>query len=221
MKNILIIGASGHTSMIVDILNKTKTYNIVGLLDSYKKIGTKIYGHSIIGRVEDIDALSIKHQIYGVIIGVGDNFTRKNLKEKIEQISPNIKFINAVHPSAILAEDIIINPGTVVMPGVIINANAKIGEFCILNTKSSLGHDCKMDSFASLASGVTIGGASTIGFCSAICLGASIIHNVDIGDHTVIGAGSLVLKSIGDYKQAFGIPVNTVKNRLEDSKYLG
>tara|TARA_R110002124_G_scaffold82180_1_gene215811 strand:+ start:15266 stop:15613 length:348 start_codon:yes stop_codon:yes gene_type:complete len=114
----------------------------------------------------------------------------------------------------------VIPKGVVIMPNAVVNANAKVGEFCILNTKSSLGHDSTMADFSSLASGAIVSGNVKIGLCSAICLRASIIQNVTIGNHTVIGAVSLVLKSIGDCKQAFGIPINTIKDREPDSKYL-
>lgn len=221
MKNILIVGASGHSKMIIDIIHKNKNYNIIGLVDSFKKIGDIIYNYKIIGKVTDVEVLRKELDVYGVVIGIGDNITRKSIKEQIQDVSPKLEFISVIHPSAILTDDIFIPQGTTVMAGVIINADAKIGEFCILNTNSSLGHDSTMANFSSLASGSTIGGNVNIGFCSAICLKASIIHNVNIGNHTVIGAGALVLKSIGDYKQAVGVPIDKIKDRKYNSKYLG
>ena len=150
-----------------------------------------------------------------------DNSIRQRAYHKIAEIAPTLKFVSVIHPSAVLANDIVIPKGVVIMPNAVVNANAKVGEFCILNTKSSLGHDSTMADFSSLASGAIVSGNVKIGLCSAICLRASIIQNVTIGNHTVIGAVSLVLKSIGDCKQAFGIPINTIKDREPDSKYLG
>ena len=37
MENILIIGASGHAKVIVDIIEKQNQYNIYGFLDTFKK----------------------------------------------------------------------------------------------------------------------------------------------------------------------------------------
>ncbi|WP_339895428.1 NeuD/PglB/VioB family sugar acetyltransferase [uncultured Algibacter sp.] len=221
MKNILIYGASGHSKMIVDIILKNKNYTIKGLVDSYKPIDEDIYGYKVIGNLVTLPKLIKEHNIHGIVIGIGDNSTRKKAYDNIANIAPDLEFVSIVHPSVILAHDITIPKGTVIMAGVVINANAKVGEFCILNTKSSLGHDSNMSDFSSLASGTIIGGNVQIGYCSAICLSASITQNISIGKHTVIGAGSLVLKSIGDCKQAFGIPINTIKDREPDSKYLG
>lgn len=221
MKNILIYGASGHTKVIVDIIHKNGNYTIKGFVDSYKPLNQDIYGYKIIGNLELLPNLIKEHNIQGIIIGIGDNNSRYCAYNIIKQIAPNLDFISVAHPNAILANDIILPQGTVVMAGVIINANAKIGEFCILNTKSSLGHDSVMSDFSSLAPGATIGGNVQIGFCSAICINTTIIHNISIGKHTVIGAVSLVIRSIGDYKLAYGIPISTIKDRESDSKYLG
>lgn len=221
MKNILIYGASGHARTILDIILKKEKYIVKGFIDSFKPLGEEIYGYQVIGNLETLPHLIKKHAIYGIIIAIGDNSTRIKAYETIKSINNKLKFISAIHPNAIIAKDVVIPQGTVVMAGVIINPNAKIGEFCILNTKACLEHDSTMADFSSLASAVTTGGNVSIGFASAICISATIIQNVCIGKHTVIGAASLVLNSIGDYKKAFGVPINTVTDRDSNSKYLG
>lgn len=221
MKNILIYGASGHAKMIVDVLQKNKNYTMKGFLDSYKPMDEVVYSYDILGDLDQLPNLIEELNIEGIVIGIGENSTRLEAYHRIKEIAPYLKFVSIVHPTATIATDVSIPEGTVIMANVVINANAEVGRFCILNTASTLGHDCQMDDFSSLASGSTIGGNVQIGFCSAICLGAIIIHNVTIGDHTVIGAGSIVLKSIGDNKTAFGAPINTIKDRRSNSKYLG
>ncbi|OZV69974.1 NeuD/PglB/VioB family sugar acetyltransferase [Winogradskyella aurantia] len=220
MKKVIIYGASGHSKMIIDIIHKTKAYEIVGFMDSYKADGKRIYGYDIIGDLDNLIDLIKSYDIYGVIIGIGDNYTRKMAHEAISEIAPELNFVPIIHPSAIIADDVEVTQGTVVMAGAIINAGAKIGNFCIINTKASLGHDSEMSDYSSLASGATVGGNVSIGTCSAICLSASIINNVAIGGHTVIGSGALVISSIGDFKQAIGVPINSIKARKIDSKYL-
>ena len=221
MKNILIYGASGHAKMIVDIIQKTNNYIMTGFVDCYKPINDVVYGHKIIGNLEQIPKLIKELNIEGIVIGIGENITRMEKYHEIKKIAPNLEFVAIVHPTATIAEDVLITEGTVIMANVVINADAKIGRFSILNTASTFGHDCEMDDFSSLASGVTIAGNVKIGFCSAICLGATIIQNLTIGDHTIIGAGSIVLKSIGNNMKAFGSPIHTVKDRSANCKYLG
>ncbi|MBU2920263.1 NeuD/PglB/VioB family sugar acetyltransferase [Winogradskyella psychrotolerans] len=221
MKNILIYGASGHAKMIIDIIHKKNNYIIKGFIDSYKRKNEMISGYKILGNLEQLSSIIEALNIEGIVIAVGDNFTRQSAYYKIREIAPQLQFVSIIHPNAVIANDVIIEEGTVIMANAVINANAKVGKLTILNTASSLGHDSKMADFSSLASGVTIAGNVQIGFCSAICLGALVIQQITIGDNTVVGAGSLVLKSIGNLKQAFGSPINTVKGRAVDSKYLG
>lgn len=216
MENILIYGASGHAKMIVDIIQKTNTYNLVGFIDSFKSKNLTVYNHKVLGGLDVLSTLIRTHNIKGIIIGIGNNDLRENAYYAIKEIAPKIKFVSAVHPSAILAEGITVPEGTVIMAGAIVNAEAKIGRFCLLNTKSSLGHDSVMSDFSSLSSGVTIAGNVKIGYCSSICLSSSISQGLTIGKHTVIGGGSLVLKSIGSYKLAYGTPAVIIKDRILD-----
>ncbi|MUU76955.1 NeuD/PglB/VioB family sugar acetyltransferase [Winogradskyella endarachnes] len=220
MKNILIYGASGHAKMIVDVIKKNNSHNIMGFIDTYKPLGYQLSNYKVIGHREHLKQLSIDLNIEGIIIAIGDNFTRQKVSDNIRRILPNIQFETVVHPTATLAGDIIIEEGSVIMAKAVINAGAKVGKFCIINTASTLGHDSVMADYSSLASGVTIAGTVKIGFCSAICLRSIIIQNVEIGNNTVIGAGSLVLQSIGDLKLAYGNPVKIIKDRKVDSKYL-
>ena len=221
MKNILIYGASGHAKMIVDIILKNKTYAIKGFIDSYKPIGNGIMSYKILGNLTHLPQLINELKIEGIVIAVGDNYSRLRAYEKITTIAPQLNFPSIIHSSAIIALDVTIGHGSVIMANSVINANSNVGIGCILNTASTFGHDSTLGDFSSLASGVTVGGNVHIGNSSAICLGASIIHNIIIGHNSVVGAGSLVLKPIADYKQAFGSPVNTIKERKADSKYLG
>tara|TARA_R110002033_G_scaffold60466_2_gene110663 strand:- start:4061 stop:4726 length:666 start_codon:yes stop_codon:yes gene_type:complete len=220
MKNILIYGASGHAKMIVDVIEKNKSHNIMGFIDTYKPLGYQLNSYKVIGHLEHLKQLKTDLNIDGIIIAIGDNFTRQKVANNIKNILPNLKFVTIVHPTATLAEDIIIEDGSVIMAKAVINSGSKVGKFCIINTSSTLGHDSTMADFSSLASGVTVAGSVKIGVCSAICLRAIIIQNIEIGNNTVIGAGSLVLKSIGDLKTAYGNPIDIIKDRNEDSKYL-
>ncbi len=221
MKNILIYGASGHAKMIVDIIQKTNDYKMKGYIDSYKEINEVVYGHTIIGNLDQLPELIKELNIEGIVIGIGDNSTRNKAYHKIKSIAPYLEFVSIIHPSATVATHVLIAEGCVIMANSVINANAKVGRFCILNTASVLGHDSQMADFSSLASGVTVAGNVQIGLGSAICLSTTIIQNLTVCDNTVIGAGSLVLKSIGSNLTAYGSPIHTIKERPSDSKYLG
>lgn len=220
MKNVIILGASGHGSVIMDCIEKEGKYKIVGFLDSIKKKGLQHNGYDILGSEFDLPFIIHKYNIFGGIVAIGDNWTRKQVVSKILKIVPKFKFISVVHPNSILGKNVKIGEGTAIMPGVIVNTNSNIGNHCILNTFSSLDHDGNMQDYSSLAPRVGIGGNFTLGKYSAICLGTHIIENIKIGYHTVVGAGSLVLSDVPNNTLAYGSPTSIIRKRAVGDPYL-
>ena len=224
IKNIIVFGSSGHAKVVIDAIQETNKYNIIGLVDDFKEEDTEVFGYKVLGKVSDLDYILHKKffncEIDGGVIGIGDNFGRNSVFLKIKQLVPDFNFETIVHPKAIVSKNVIIGNGTVLLPGTIVNNSCKIGNFCILNTKSSLDHDSVMEDFSSLAPGVTTGGKVTIGEFTAISLGANIIHNITIGMHCVIGAGALVLKNVEDFSVTYGVPAKEIRKRNIGDSYL-
>ncbi len=220
MKNIVIIGASGHGSMLLDCLEKEKKYNVIGFIDSFKKKGKLHDGYEILGSEGEIPQLIKERNLEGAIIAIGNNFTRKCMVDELNKIAPSLFFVSTIHPSANIGRNVKVGKGSVIMPGVIINANAEVGEFCILNTNASLGHDGTMADFSSIASGSCTGGNLKLGEFSAISLGVNIIEKINIGEHSIVGAGALVVKDVGDFSVVYGVPARFIRSRKMWDSYL-
>lgn len=220
MKNIIIIGSSGHAKVIIDIIEQEKKYNIIGLIDTFRKAGEITLGYSILGQEEDLPKIIEKYLVSGAIVAIGDNFLRSAIVEKIKKIAPNLLFISSIHPKASIGKDVSIGEGTVIMPGVCINSSSFVGKFCILNTNASLDHDSTLEDFASIGPGVKTGGYCHISSYSAIGIGATLVQKTHIGEHTVIGANSLVMKNIRSFSIAYGSPAKIIRSREKGEKYL-
>ena len=220
MDNIVIIGSSGHAKVIIDIVQQEGKYNVAGLLDRFRDVGETVLGYPVLGKEEDLPELIKTHALKGAIVAIGDNFVRSKVTARIKEISPNLPFVSAVHPKSSIAMEVSVGEGSVVMAGVSINPCSSIGRFCILNTNSSLDHDSILEDFASLAPGATTGGNCRIGQYSAISIGAVLIHGIHVGEHTVVGAGSLVMKPIGSFVVAYGTPARAMRERKQGDKYL-
>lgn len=220
MQNVVIFGASGHGSVVLDCIEKEGKYNVVGFIDSFKKKGISVNGYPILGTEYDLPFLIDKYNLYGGIVAIGDNWIRNTMVERIDKICPNFMYVSVVHPGAEVGKDVQIGAGTVIMPGVIVNANSFIGNFCLLNTNSSLGHDGFMQNFSSLAPKSCTGGNFNLGKYSAICLGANIIDAISIGQHTVVGAGSLVVGNLESNILAFGAPAKKIRDREVGEPYM-
>lgn len=212
MDNILIIGSSGHSRVIIDIIEKEGKYKIIGYIDKNYEENQYIFNYPVLGSDDDIPKIINEYSIYGAIIAIANNKIRYNLKNKIKKISPNLNFISAIHPHSVIGRNVKIGEGSAIMAGAIINSNTKIGKFCIINTKASLDHDSIMYNFSSLGPNVTTGGSCSIGKMSFVGIGAVISDNIKIGQNSIIGANSTVLKNIGDLKVAYGSPSKIIRD---------
>lgn len=219
LDKVLIVGASGHAKVVIDLIEQENKHQILGIVDSFKPIGTNVLGYSVIGKIKDVPQI-VASENCGLFIAIGDNYTRYKIFEYINGLSPNVNFISIVHPFAQIAKAVSIGNGVAVMAGAIINSNSSIDDFAIVNTKASIDHDCKIGKFSSIAPGVTMGGNVSVGKFSAISLGANVIHNINIGTNTLIAASATVVNSIGDNVLALGIPAKEVRKRTFGEKYL-
>lgn len=220
MENILLIGSSGHARVVIDIIEKDAKFNIVGLIDSFAQKGKVVLGYPILGNENDIPEIVKTYNTNHAIIAIGENWDRFIVYKKIQEICCTLRFVNAIHPNAIIGKNVVLGQGITLMAGTIINSNCIVEDFCVINTKASLDHDSHMKSFSSLAPGVTTGGYVMIGNFSSVFMGSVISPRISIGDHTVIGAGSFVNKSVPDNVVAYGNPAKVIRLRKNDDKHL-
>ena len=220
MKNIVLIGGGNQAHYTIDIIEKEGKYNIVGIIDSIHEIGSDRFGYKILGRQENIVDIINNYNIEGGVISVGDNWARYYISEQIKELSPNFNFINAIHPSVVIGNNVKIGCGVVAMAGCIFNPKATIGNFTFFATGAQVEHDCVIEDFASISAGSITGGYVKVGKYSAITLGVTIMDRIEIGENTVVGSGSLVTKSLPDNVLAYGNPTKIIRSRNKGEKFL-
>lgn len=196
MKNILIIGASNHAKVIIDMIKARKDFKICGIIDELMPIGTSFYGFDILGNLNDLLDVIETYTIYGGVIAIENNNDRKTMMQNIQNISSFFTCINVISPKAILGKDVKIGQGSVIYPRVVINSSSYIGACCIIKSNTSLGHDSSLNDFSSMGFRVHVGGNVSIGMCSTIENGVKVLENVNIGDHQFIDSGKLIRKDL-------------------------
>jgi len=217
-EKLILIGASGHAKVIIDIVEKQGKFELLGLIENNPNLEKKVLGYGILGD-ESILSETIYNDVY-LFIAIGDNWVRHLVKERISALHPSIKFATLIHPSAQIAKGVKIGEGVCIMAGAIVNSDTRIESFTIINTKASMDHDGHLGAFASLAPNATTGGNVSIGNFTSVGISATIKHGVQIGAHNVIGGGALVLKNFEDNQIIYGVPATAIRNRIMGEKYL-
>jgi sugar O-acyltransferase (sialic acid O-acetyltransferase NeuD family) len=220
MKNIILIGGGNQAHYTIDIIEKEQKYNIVGIIDSVHEVGSKCFGYEILGRQEDVVEIINKYKVQGGLVTIGDNWIRHIVSNQILNLAPNFEFVNAIHPSVTIGSNVKLGVGITAMAGVIFNPKSEIGNFTFFATRAQVEHDCIISDFASISAGSITGGYVKLGKYSAITLGVTVFDRVEIGENTVVGAGSLVTKSLPDNVLAYGNPAKIIRNRIQGEKFL-
>lgn len=194
-----LFGASGHSKVIIDILQALNC-DIQAVLDDAPKFET-IYGIPVLST-----SAKVLDTSDSVIISIGNNAVRKKIAERTP-----VKFVTAVHSSAFVSKRAQIGEGTVVMPNAVVNAFAKIGNHCIVNSGAVVEHDCELENFVHVSPNAALAGDVTVGEGSHIGIGASVIQGIRIGKWVTIGAGSVIITDVPDYAVVVGNPGKIIK----------
>lgn len=209
MEKIVLIGGGGHCKVIIDIINSTKKYEIVGICD--RVIGSIINGVEVIGN-DDILPQLYKDGVKNSFIcigGIGNPQKRINIQNNLKKIGFNLPSV--IHSNAILGSEVYLGEGTCVMAGAIINASAKIGELGIINTGAVIEHDCNIENNVHISPRACLCGGVNVGFNTHIGAGATVNHLVKIGNNVIVGSGSVVTKDIKDRCTVVGVPYKIIK----------
>jgi len=213
---IVIWGASGHALVVADIIRLQGNYELVGYLDNVnsERHGTELSSAKILGGEEQLPCL-FQQGIRTIIFGFGHCSTRLKLAQKV--IEQGFRLGVAVHPTAIIAQDVAIKAGTVIAAGAIVNPGTVLGENLIINTGACIDHNCSIGDGTHIAPGVHIAGSVIVGKGSWVGIGVTVSDHITIGTGTLVGAGSLVLNDIPSGVVAYGIPAE-VKRQVREGE---
>lgn len=203
-KKLIVIGAGGHGKVIIDIALKMNTWNQICFLDDSTPV--QINGvFPVVGRVNE--ALNHKNDA-DFFVAIGSNVTRRRIHEWLENHRCHIATL--IHPSAILANDVVIGVGSVVMANVVINSSTIVKKGCIINTSSSIDHDNIIGQFVHVSPGVRIAGGVEVGDDTWLGIGSITSNNVTICEHCIIGAGAVVINDIKVSGKYVGNPARKI-----------
>ncbi len=200
-KEIVVIGYSGHSLEIIDIII-SEGYKIKGYSELVEK-EENILGIEFLGN-ENKNNFKYLDSKYLYFIAIGDNDIRNRKSQLLS--SRNLKQINVIHSDASISKSLKIGYGNFLSRNVSINNSVEIGNNVIINTSAVIEHECKIETGSHIAPGAVICGGVTIKRGALIGANSIIKENICIGQNVKVGAGSVVLGDIPDNSLVFGNP---------------
>lgn len=213
---VLILGAGGHAQVVADILLRMRDAGApvvpVGYLDDNAQlVGRAFLGLPVLGKVAEVP--TVDHD--ALVVAIGHNETREHIFTAL--LARNERFVVARHPSAIVAPDVQIGPGAMICAGAVVNPGSAIGANVILNTGCTVDHHNTIGDHAHIAPGVHLGGDVRIGQGTLVGIGATVIPQRTVGDWSIVAAGSVVTKDIGDGVLASGFRARAIRKLWEET----
>lgn len=219
MNNVLLVGGNDLGRQAISILKDFPQTKVLGIIDPGLSTQESICGIPVWGDDAVLQSLTLPPNT-SALIAIGDNYIRKSVKKKIEQLRPDLSFFTLIQPGAFIHPNATINPGCIILAGAIIQNDCLIEEHCIIGSGAILEHDSHIGKFCNIGPGVKAGGKLKMDEGSVLGIGATIKQGIHIGQNSIIGAGSLILKDIPESVTAFGSPIHSISPRNPQDSWL-
>lgn len=116
------------------------------------------------------------------------------------------EFVNVIHSSVVIGDGVKLGRGILLCPYVVVASHVSVGDFATVNMHSFLAHDAQVGAYAQIHGHVSINGAVTLGEGCTVGSNAAILPDLSVGEFAIVGAGSVVLKSVRAHETVFGNP---------------
>jgi len=206
--NLVIIGASGLAREVFDLAN-----TCYGHLPEFKVKGFLSDGPS---NIEEMGYPPVLNTVDGYELSSGDVFfcaigkvkDRKKTSEII--LNKGGKFINLIHPTAIISPSVKIGKGVAIKAFSSLASDVTIGDFVYLQSSVIIGHDVRIGNYCQVNSFSFFAGYVQVEDLCTINAGAKLIQKVKVGAGAVVGMGSVVLNRVKSETTVFGVPAKMI-----------
>lgn len=209
MRKLIIIGGGGFGKEVACWVKQCKEHNKEWSLEDYIDFGleneeTSSQNDEILSKIEKFTPIS------DFVFAIALQSPKLKLQVAERCINKGVSFINIIHPTVLIGEDVSLGFGCILCPYVVLTSKVKVGNFVIFNLFSYASYDsevgdgctinphCGIMISAKLGKGVFMGGSSVV------------FPRKSIGDYAFIGAGSVVINNVKENEKVFGVPARRI-----------
>ena len=199
---IILIGAGGHATSCIDVIEQQDKFKIAGLIGNEVELGKIVCGYRVFGVDKDLPELLKQYNNAHIAIGQINTEKRNNIYSRVLELGFTIPTI--ISPYAYVSEHADIGKGNITMHGVIINAGVRIGDGCIINSRALIEHDVQIEYGCHISTNSTLNGNVKIGSGTFIGSSTCVKDNISIGKNCIIGMGLSIRKDLKDKSRFTG-----------------
>lgn len=211
MKNIIIIGARAFgRSVCRQIMNHLcveDDFFVKGFLDDDSSILNGYDNYPpILSNVENYEVQTNDY----FICALGNPIFRKKYVEII--ISKGGTFTTCISKTATVLDKSNIGEGVIIGPYCFVDIDVVIEDYCSLLSYCSVTHDCHIGKYCEIEPYAAVAGGVILSNCVTLHTRSFIAPKIHIGENSIIGAGSVVLRNVESNCIMFGNPARRFPN---------
>jgi sugar O-acyltransferase (sialic acid O-acetyltransferase NeuD family) len=192
VKDLVIVGAGGFARETAAAA--ASRWRVLGFVDDDPALhGTSRSGLPILGAVDSVVAMPDAAVV--VCVGNPRNYAvRQHIVQRLAL--PEERYATVVHPAAEIGAGSVVGAGSVLLAGTVLTADVTVGSHVAVMPQAVLTHDDVVGDYATVASGVRLGGGAVLETGAYVGAGALVREGVTVGAWSLVGMGSVVLGDV-------------------------
>ena len=203
-KVLAILGAGELGKQVANFALQDGHYDKVVFYDDFN------VGDDILGNTNQLINDYKDKKFDELIIGIGYNHLKERTKKYLN-LKDKIKFGKIIHSTCWVDKSSSIGDGCVLYPKSVVDKNVVIKDNSIINLNCTIAHDTSIGLSCFLAPTVSIAGFCSIDDECFLGIGTVLKDNISIVNETILGAATVVVKSIIEKGIYVGNPAKLIK----------
>lgn len=214
MKKLIIMGGYGNGSVVQstveDINAVNKQWELLGFLNDGGL--TEVNGYPVLGKIdkETVDRYLVDPDVYFFYTLISVKLNYRFLSKLIDLQIPDERFATIIHPTAVVSKFAKIGHGVSIQPFVSVGPNTRISNHVQVFAQALIGHGAKLDRYSYVANNACIGADVHLREGAYLGTNATTLEYIRLGEWSVTGMGSVVLKDVPDYAKVAGNPARII-----------
>ena len=206
---LLLIGGGLHCKSCIDVIEQEGRFEIKGIIDLKERLGSTILGYHVIATDEEIPELAKDCPNFFITVGDVNSFpVRKRIFLRLKYYG--FKLPTIVSPLAYVSRHSVVGEGTILFPFTTVDVETSIGSNCIINHGAILAHEVTVGDNCHISGNCAVGKCA-IGHDTFIGANTFVNNGIEISPNSIIGAGSVVIRSITEPGVYAGNPAKKIR----------
>jgi sugar O-acyltransferase (sialic acid O-acetyltransferase NeuD family) len=203
---LVVLGTGAHAKVVIEVLEAAGQYDILGVCSGDPAAPETVCGYENLGTFNILEKLRDQGVKFAAI-GVG-GWTDNSFREEVFNMAKakGFELVRAIHPSAIIASNVVIGEGSMIGSGVTIMTEAIIGRNAIISSAALISHETIIADHVLISGAAKVGAQVHIDEGAVVAFSATVNSRVTVGSKALGASGAVAIKNVKPGTRVFGTP---------------